>query len=102
MAKIVRFVVVDVSQLPGYQPVPENCPQWKKAMIEKKNAQLLEDAKVCEVYSLTSKYTYSANSLRLGYNQHMSIQPLIVHQVPITARWTKTVWIQSLAKSFSS
>lgn len=38
-------VFTDVTQLPGYQPVPENCPQWKRAMIEKKNAQLLEEAK---------------------------------------------------------
>lgn len=35
----------DVTQLQGYQPVPDNCPVWKKAMIEKKNAQLLDGAK---------------------------------------------------------
>jgi len=28
----------DVTKLPGYQPVPDNCPGWKKAMLEKKNA----------------------------------------------------------------
>ena len=37
---------VDVTQLPGYQQVPPNCPLWKKAMIEKKNKQLEEDAVV--------------------------------------------------------
>jgi len=36
-----------VTQLPGYQQVPANCPLWKKAMIEKKNKQLEEDALVC-------------------------------------------------------
>jgi len=36
-----------VTQLPGYQQIPLNCPLWKKAMIEKKNKQLEEDAMVC-------------------------------------------------------
>jgi len=35
-----------VKQLPGYQQIPPNCPLWKKAMIEKKNKQLAEDAMV--------------------------------------------------------
>jgi len=38
--------LADVSRLPGYQEVPPNCPVWKKAMIEKKNKQLEEDAMV--------------------------------------------------------
>jgi len=37
---------LDVTQLAGYQQVPVNCPLWKKAMIEKKNRQLEEDAMV--------------------------------------------------------
>jgi len=37
----------DVTKLPGYQQIPPNCPLWKKAMIEKKNRQLEEDAVVC-------------------------------------------------------
>ena len=36
----------DETKLPGYQPIPENAPQWKKAMIEKKNQSLVEDARV--------------------------------------------------------
>jgi len=35
-----------VTKLAGYQPVPANCPLWKKAMIDKKNKQLEEDAMV--------------------------------------------------------
>ena len=35
---------VDVTQLPGYQPIPANCPLWKKAMVEKKSKQLEENA----------------------------------------------------------
>ncbi|KAI0219497.1 hypothetical protein LSAT2_028969 [Lamellibrachia satsuma] len=33
---------IDVTQLPGYQPVAENCPPWKAAMVVKKNKELLE------------------------------------------------------------
>ena len=41
-------VDVDVTKLPGYQSIPASCPLWKKAMIEKKNKQLEEDAMVIE------------------------------------------------------
>ena len=36
----------DVTTLPGYQEVPENLPQWKKALIERKNKELYEKAMV--------------------------------------------------------
>jgi len=36
----------DVTSLPGYQAIASNCPVWKRAMIEKKNRQLEEDAMV--------------------------------------------------------
>ena len=36
----------DPTTLAGYQAVPENCPGWKQAMIEKKNTELVEKAKV--------------------------------------------------------
>ena len=41
-----RFDLTDPTALPGYQEVPDNCPAWKKAMIEKKNKELEENAKV--------------------------------------------------------
>jgi len=37
---------IDVKSLPGYQAIPTNCPMWKRALIEKKNRQLEEDALV--------------------------------------------------------
>ena len=37
---------VDVTQLPGYQPVLEGCVAWKAALIEKKNKELVEKEKV--------------------------------------------------------
>ncbi|ELU02089.1 hypothetical protein CAPTEDRAFT_224651 [Capitella teleta] len=37
-------IITDPTKLPGYTPIPENAPQWKIAMIEKKNEQLLDDA----------------------------------------------------------
>ena len=43
---------IDVTHLPGYQLVPSNCPLWKKAMIEKKNKQLEEDAMVSTIDSV--------------------------------------------------
>jgi len=42
-------VCADVTQLPGYQQIPAYCPLWKKAVIEKKNKQLEEDAVVYTV-----------------------------------------------------
>jgi len=38
--------LADVSQLPGYQAIPPDCPPWRRALIEKKNAQLLAEAMV--------------------------------------------------------
>jgi len=35
---------VDVTQSQGYQLIPANCPLWKKAMVEKINKQLEENA----------------------------------------------------------
>jgi len=32
--------------VPGYQVIPPDCPQWKRALIEKKNAALLAEAQV--------------------------------------------------------
>ncbi len=43
--------VVDPRTLPGYQEVPDNCPTWKKAMIEKKNKELEDKAKVGQIQS---------------------------------------------------
>ncbi|KAK2146266.1 hypothetical protein LSH36_621g00003 [Paralvinella palmiformis] len=40
-----EWILPDVTQLPGYQPVPSNCPAWKVNMIEKKNQQLEDDAR---------------------------------------------------------
>ena len=40
------LAISDVTRLSGYQEVPAGCPVWKKAMIEKKNKQLEEDAMV--------------------------------------------------------
>ncbi|KAK2180827.1 hypothetical protein NP493_425g05029 [Ridgeia piscesae] len=36
---------LDVTQLPGYQPVLEGCVAWKAALIEKKNKELVEKEK---------------------------------------------------------
>lgn len=36
----------DVSQLEGYQDIPDDCPAWKRAMIERKNKQLEEQIRV--------------------------------------------------------
>jgi len=36
----------DVTQLAGHQFIPPDCPQWKRALIEKKNAALLSEATV--------------------------------------------------------
>jgi len=41
-----HLACIDVENLPGYQDIPTNCPVWKRAMIEKKNRQLEEDAAV--------------------------------------------------------
>lgn len=40
-----RKQFTDVTQLPGYQPIPSNCPAWKANLIEKKNQQLEEEAR---------------------------------------------------------
>ena len=48
--------------LPGYQEVPPNCPVWKKAMIEKKNKQLEEDAMV---------ELFSTSLIWMNYNDHI-------------------------------
>lgn len=45
-ASFVLCMILDVTKLPAYQEVPENCPTWKRALIEKKNKQLEEDAMV--------------------------------------------------------
>ena len=38
--------LADVTRLPGYQVIPPDCPQWKRALIEKKNALLISEATV--------------------------------------------------------
>jgi len=38
--------LADVTQLPGYQVIAPDCPQWKRALIEKKNASLIYEATV--------------------------------------------------------
>jgi len=38
--------LADVIQLSGYQPIPPQCPPWKRALIEKKNAALLSESTV--------------------------------------------------------
>lgn len=35
---------LDVTQLPGYNAIPSDCPLWKRGMLEKKNKQLEEEA----------------------------------------------------------
>lgn len=35
---------LDVTQLPGYQVIPADCPPWKHALIEKKNASIISEA----------------------------------------------------------
>ncbi len=42
-------MVLDPKTLSGYVEVPEECPKWKKAMIERKNKDLEEKAKVRQV-----------------------------------------------------
>ena len=42
--------VVDPTQLKGYQPIPENMPEWKKAMMKKKNDALIEEHMVSDMY----------------------------------------------------
>ena len=43
----------DPASLPGFRPIPDNCPEWRRAMLEKKNKELEEAAKVRQVgYSI--------------------------------------------------
>ena len=42
--------LADVAQLPGYQVIAQDCPQWKRALIEKKNASLLSEATVTIIF----------------------------------------------------
>ena len=51
---VITIPVPDPRTIPGYQEIPENCPTWKKAMIEKKNKQLEDDTKVCHLISFVS------------------------------------------------
>ena len=37
---------LDYTQIPGYQVIAADCPVWKRALIEKKNAQLIAEATV--------------------------------------------------------
>ncbi|CAD5112947.1 DgyrCDS2154 [Dimorphilus gyrociliatus] len=37
--------VFDPTTCPNYQPIPDNCPEWKRSMLEDKNKKLYEDAK---------------------------------------------------------
>ena len=39
--------LADVTQLPGYQALAADCPDWKRAFVEKKNEALLSVAMVC-------------------------------------------------------
>ncbi len=41
----------DPTQLKGYQEVPDNLPEWKKAMIKKKNDSLVEEHMVRTISS---------------------------------------------------
>ncbi|XP_064638168.1 unconventional myosin-XVI-like isoform X2 [Lineus longissimus] len=33
---------LDVTQLPGYQRIPDNCPVWKRPLMEKKNKEIVD------------------------------------------------------------
>ena len=46
--------LADVTQLPGYQVIAPDCPQWKRVLIEKKNASLLSEAMVMFQYLVFS------------------------------------------------
>ena len=43
-----KCLIVDPTQLKGYQSIPDNLPEWKKAMIKKKNDALIEEHMVCK------------------------------------------------------
>ncbi len=42
-----HHIFSDPTQLDGYQSIPDNLPEWKKAMIKKKNDQLVQKHMVC-------------------------------------------------------
>ena len=36
-------VELEPSQVPGYQPIPDGCPDWKVAMLERRNARAVQE-----------------------------------------------------------
>jgi hypothetical protein len=42
--ELTSCATLDITQLPGYQPIPPDCPEWKRGLLEKKNAQLISAA----------------------------------------------------------